>query len=154
MKKIRRSVDDSLEKIIHDHGKYTTGKQEDFIDVMLSLAKSSNQQEEMLNHRDTIKAITLDMLAAGMDTSTTAIEWALSELIRNPEVLKTAQEELKNVVGLRHMVEEHDLPKLEYLNMVVKETLRLHPVAPLLASHESREDVHIGEYYVPKKNQE
>ncbi|KAL6124554.1 hypothetical protein ACLB2K_077066 [Fragaria x ananassa] len=75
---------------------------------------------------------------ASMDTSATTIEWALSELIRQPELMNKVQIELANVVGMERMVEESDLKKLEYLDMVVRETLRLHPVAPMLFGHDRR----------------
>ncbi|KAL0424424.1 UNVERIFIED_CONTAM: cytochrome [Sesamum radiatum] len=85
-----------------------------------------------------------------MDTSTTAIEWALSELIRHPQLMKKLQEELETVVGMDQMVEESHLHRLKYLDFVVKETLRLHPVGPLLIPHESMEDCVIDSYHVPK----
>ncbi|XP_029128211.1 cytochrome P450 CYP736A12-like [Cajanus cajan] len=87
-----------------------------------------------------------------MDTSATAIEWTLSELLKNPRVMKKVQMELETVVGMNRKVEELDLDKLEYLGMVVKESLRLHPVAPLLLPHRSREDCMIGEFFIPKKS--
>lgn len=49
--------------------------------------------------------------------------------------MKEVEEELENVVGKARMVEESDLDKLEYMDMVIKETLRLRPVAPLLLPH-------------------
>lgn len=54
----------------------------------------------------------LDMLAGSMDTSATTIEWALSELLKHPDVMKKVQGELANVVGMEKMVEESDLEKL------------------------------------------
>lgn len=93
-----------------------------------------------------------DMLAASIDTSATAIEWALSELIKHPWVMKKIQKELEEKVGLERIVEESDLESLEYLDMVVKETLRLHPVAPLLLPHESLEDCTVNGFYIPKKS--
>jgi len=93
-----------------------------------------------------------DMLAAAMDTSATAIEWVLSELMKHPRVMKKVQKELEDVVGLERMVEESDLDRLEYLEMVVKESLRLHPVAPLLLPHEAMEDCMINGFHIPKKS--
>jgi len=90
------------------------------------------------------------MLVGSIDTSGTAIEWTLSELIRNPDVMKKVQMELESVVGMKRRVEESDLEKLEYLDMVIKESMRLHPVAPLLIPHQSMEDCMVGEFFIPK----
>jgi len=92
------------------------------------------------------------MLAGSMDTSATAIEWTLSELLRNPRVMKKLQMELESVVGMERKVEESDLEKLEYLDMVIKESMRVHPVAPLLIPHQSTEDCMVGEFLIPKKS--
>ncbi|KAL1125134.1 hypothetical protein V6Z11_A13G023600 [Gossypium hirsutum] len=62
------------------------------------------------------------------------------------------QQELERIVGRHRMVEESDLPKLTYLDMVIKESLRLHPVAPFLLSRESTEDITINGYFIPKKS--
>ena len=83
-----------------------------------------------------------DMFSASMDTLATSIDWILTELIRYPRIMKKVQKELENVVGLERMVEELDLKSLEYLDMVLKEAMRLHPVAPLLLPHESLELYH------------
>lgn len=88
-----------------------------------------------------------------MDTSATNIEWAIVELIRHPNVMKKLQEELEKVVGLHRMVLESDLYHLKYLDMVVKEILRLHPPVPLLVPHESLEDCTIPDgFYIPKQS--
>ena len=98
--------------------------------------------------RDNIKAILYDMLAASTDTSSTSIEWAMSELLRNPPLLKKVQDELERVVGMERMVRESDLPRLVYLQAVVKETLRLHPVVPF-PIHLSLEDCTVLGYEIP-----
>nr|QLI42751.1 cytochrome P450 CYP736A12-like protein [Nigella sativa] len=153
MKSVATLLDGFLEKIIDEHvvnAKEHKGQHKDFIDVMLSLMESNNTRELHLD-RDHIKAILVDMLAAGMNTSSTATEWVITELVKNPRVMKLVQAELVNTVGLERMVEETDLIKLDYLNMVIKETLRVHSVAPLLAPHESTEDVMVDGYFIPKK---
>ena len=89
------------------------------------------------------------MLAGGMDTSSTSIEWAMSEVLRNPPVLKKLHDELERVVGMGRMVRESDLPCLIYLQAVVKETLRLHPPGPF-AIHLCVEDCTVLGYQIPR----
>ncbi|PIA39701.1 hypothetical protein AQUCO_02600269v1 [Aquilegia coerulea] len=154
MKACSKVLDKFLEAIIDEHvrdAKELHGQHRDFIDVLLSLMESNNTRELYLD-RDNIKAIMIDMLAAAMDTSSTAIEWVIAELLKHPHVMKLVQEELENIVGLDRMVDETDLTKLSYLKMVIMETMRIHPVAPLLIPHESTEDVTINGYFIPKKS--
>lgn len=87
-----------------------------------------------------------------MDTASTTIEWALSELILHPRVMKKVQKELETKVGLERVVEESDLDSLDYLDMVVKETLRLHPVAPLLLPHMAIDDITIDGFHIPQNS--
>jgi len=89
------------------------------------------------------------MLLAAMDTTASTVEWILTELLRHPQVMKKLQNELQEVVGLERMVKESDLEKLKYLDMVVKEGLRLHAVAPL-APHEAMEDCVVNSFHIHK----
>jgi cytochrome P450 len=50
-------------------------------------------------------------------------------------MLERATKELDRVVGRERWVEEKDMGGLEYVQWIVKETMRLHPVAPLLVPH-------------------
>ncbi|XP_021274892.1 cytochrome P450 CYP736A12-like [Herrania umbratica] len=151
MKAVAKVFDDFFEKVIDEHVQSKDeNRTKDFVDVMLGFMGS--EESEYRVERDTIKAIILDMLVASMDTSATAIEWTLSELIKHPRVIKKVQKELENVVGMERLVEESDLEKLEYLEMVVKESFRLHPVAPLLVPHASVEDCTVNGFHIPKNS--
>jgi cytochrome P450 len=92
-----------------------------------------------------------DMICAGTDTSATAVEWALVELLRHPEAMKKAQAELDDVIGSERVVDEGDIHELKYLQDIVKETFRLHPSLPLLLPHESIGDCTVGGYVIPAK---
>ncbi|KAJ9177668.1 hypothetical protein P3X46_012860 [Hevea brasiliensis] len=150
MKAVSKVFDDFFEKIIDEHIQSKDEKTKDFVDVMLGFVGSEVSEYHI--GRDNIKAIILDMLAGSMDTSAAVIEWALSELIIHPRVMKKVQKELEEKVGKERMVEESDLESLEYLEMVIKETFRLHPVAPLLLPHEATEDTIIEGFLIPKKS--
>ncbi|KAG6717308.1 hypothetical protein I3842_04G092100 [Carya illinoinensis] len=151
MKAINKIFDDFLEKVIDAHVQSKElNKIKDFVDIMLSFMGCEDFEYRV--ERSNIKAIILDMIAGSMDTTATTIEWAISEVIKHPSVMKKLQKELEDVVGLERMVEESDLDRLEYLDMVVKETMRLHQVAPLLIPHESIEDITIQGFHIPKKS--
>ncbi|GLJ15588.1 hypothetical protein SUGI_0256180 [Cryptomeria japonica] len=91
------------------------------------------------------------MLIARVETSTTTLEWAMTELLRNPQAMSRAQEEIELKIGRDHIVRESDLVSLDYLRCLVKETLRLHAPAPLLMAHESTQGCNVGGYYIPPK---
>ncbi|KAB2605940.1 cytochrome P450 CYP736A12-like [Pyrus ussuriensis x Pyrus communis] len=150
MKAVNNVFDDFYEKIIDEHlQSKDTERTKDFNDAILAYmgSEESDYRIERLN----IKAMMSDMLVASADTSSTTVLWALSELMRHPQVMKKVQKEIENVVGLNRMVEESDTEKLEYLDMVVKETMRLHPVLPLLLPHAAIEDCTVDGYHIPKK---
>ncbi|KAL1538035.1 unspecific monooxygenase [Salvia divinorum] len=72
-----------------------------------------------------IKAVLFDMLLGGTDTSASTVEWAISEMIRNLAKLNKAQEEVRNVFHDKERVNEDKFNELNYLKLIIKETLRL-----------------------------
>lgn len=150
-KVIHKRADAFYERLIEEHLVQTDQPREtrDFVDVLLAVSQQNDGEVNL--RRDNIKAILTDMLHAGSDAPYAALEWAMSELLRRPLVMKKAQEELKTVVGLNRKVREADLPHLVYLQAVVKETLRLYPPAPLMAPHESMESCTVSNYEIPAK---
>ncbi|THG04436.1 hypothetical protein TEA_003284 [Camellia sinensis var. sinensis] len=162
IKEASKANDTILEIIITEHEQdparfHQTHDKKDFIDVMLSLmnnksSKTTHDEPSYSIDRNNIKAIAVDMIVGAIDTSSTAIEWVMSEILTHPRVAQKIQQELMSVVGGERMVAETDLVKLEYLEMVIKETLRIHPVAPLLLPHESMEDIVIDGYFISKNS--
>ncbi|KAK7282482.1 hypothetical protein RIF29_11298 [Crotalaria pallida] len=154
-KKTGKAVDVVLEKIIKEHEEAANADKErsnkDFLDILLSIMHDPESDQDVVLDRTSIKAIVVDMIVGAVDSSATTIEWVLSELLRHPRVMKILQHEIENEVGMNRMVEEKDLMKFSYLDMVVAETLRLYPIGTLLVPREAREDITIGDYYIKKK---
>ncbi|KAF5200877.1 Cytochrome p450 [Thalictrum thalictroides] len=90
-----------------------------------------------------------DLIAGGTESSAVTVEWAISELLKHPTIFNKATEELDRVIGRERWVEEKDMPKLPYIEAIMKETMRLHPVAPMLVPRRTREDCKIAGYDIP-----
>jgi len=93
-----------------------------------------------------------DIFSGGGETSSSVVEWGMSELVRNPRVMEKAQEEVRRVYGNKGYVDETELHQLTYLKSIIKETLRLHPSVPLLVPRENRERCQINGYEIPSKS--
>ncbi|XP_026379353.1 cytochrome P450 71B20-like [Papaver somniferum] len=76
--------------------------------------------------------------------------WAMAELAKNPEAMKKVQGEIRSHVGSKGKVEESDLENFQYLKMVVKETLRLHPTDPFIARQTMKHNNIYGYDIYPK----
>ncbi|KAK9108254.1 hypothetical protein Syun_024265 [Stephania yunnanensis] len=101
--------------------------------------------------RENLKAIMMDMFIGGTDTTATTTEWAMTELIKNLKEMKKVQEEVRRVVGKKQKVEEDDIQHMDYLNCIIKETLRLHAPAPMLAPREAITSTTLNGYHIPAK---
>ncbi|CAJ1976860.1 unnamed protein product [Sphenostylis stenocarpa] len=123
----------------------------DFLDVLLDQCEQGDPSDFTV---ETIKPLILDLFIAGSDTSGSTSEWAMAELLRNPKVMQKAREELIQVIGSSNVeVTESDIPKLPYIQAIVKETLRLHPPVPLLLPYVAGHDVEVSGYTIHKGNQ-
>lgn len=90
-----------------------------------------------------------EMFIAGIETSSLVIEWAMSEMMKNPIILHKAQAEVRQALRGKTRILETEIQKLKYLKMVIKETLRLHPPGPLLCPRRCREQSKINGYDIP-----
>ncbi|XP_010519990.1 PREDICTED: cytochrome P450 78A7 [Tarenaya hassleriana] len=120
-KLVRRIID---EHRVGDSGK--KGDSGDFVDVLLSL-----DGDEKLEENDMI-AVLWEMIFRGTDTTALLTEWAMAELVINPNVQAKLRDEINSAVG-NGPIADADVAKLPYLQAVVKETLRMHPPGPLLS---------------------
>ncbi|KAL3642303.1 hypothetical protein CASFOL_013118 [Castilleja foliolosa] len=125
-------------KLKHDNGEF------DFVDILLEFQRENENSSPVED--DTIKALLLDMFAAGTDTTSTSLEWTIAELIKNSRTMKILQSEVRRVAGNKKEIDEDDLAKMTYLKAVIKESLRLHSPVPLLIVRESTRDTNVMGY--------
>ncbi|CAL9172070.1 unnamed protein product [Musa hybrid cultivar] len=123
------------------------GKEDgDVLDDLLRMQKD----EEGLTE-DHIKGVLMNIIIAGTDTSTATVLWTMAELIRQPELMKRAQDEVRGCVRSKGEVEESDLDQLHFLKCVIKETMRLHPPVPLLLPRETMQHFKLNGYDILPK---
>jgi cytochrome P450 len=93
-----------------------------------------------------------DMFAAGTETTYVALEWAMSELMKNPTAMRKLQDEVHSATQAGGIARADTLSgaTTPYLKAVVKETLRLHPPVPLLLPRECMQDATVLGYHVAK----
>ncbi|KAF8042657.1 hypothetical protein BT93_A1100 [Corymbia citriodora subsp. variegata] len=144
--KIFDIFDDLIQRRLQLRLEASSIKRDDVLDNLLDLVADKNETLYM----SLVKHLLLDVFVAGSETTASTLEWAMTELLRNPEKLLTAQAELHQVIGKGKQIEEADIARLPYLQAIVKENFRLHPVGPLLAPRKSREDFIAGGFTIPK----
>ncbi|KAJ8475615.1 hypothetical protein OPV22_019342 [Ensete ventricosum] len=103
-----RRFDEFFDQIIEDHitrrtrprkkNKIKGAEEEeeeevmDLVDVLLDA--QANESSELPLTMDNVKAVILDMFAAGTDTTFITLDWGMTELLMNPAAMKRAQDEL------------------------------------------------------------
>ncbi|KAL3512701.1 hypothetical protein ACH5RR_025418 [Cinchona calisaya] len=162
--KVEKSVkltDGFLDDVIEEHmerskredksDETTKARSSDLVDILLEI-----QNENLIGfplERDAMKAIILDMFAAGTDTTFSVMEWTMSELLKHPKILQKLQFEVREIAQGKLEVTEDVLEKMHYLKAVIKETLRLHSPIPLLVPRESTRDIKVLGYDIPAGTQ-
>ncbi|KAL9177056.1 hypothetical protein ABFS82_01G033500 [Erythranthe guttata] len=152
VKKLHGEADCILDDIIHEHRYSKNEKQTsdtDLLDVLLGFQGGDDGIDIPLT-TDNIKAVIMDMLAGGSETSATALDWSMAEMLKNPRILEKAQDEVRRFFDDKGgYVDESRIHELKYLMSIIKETLRIHAPFPLLLPRKCREKCEINGYEIP-----
>ncbi|KAB2622519.1 geraniol 8-hydroxylase-like [Pyrus ussuriensis x Pyrus communis] len=148
-----RRFDGIFEKVIYQRLRIDKeGEKEesnkDFLTCLLKLKEEGGDSKTPFTMTH-LKALLMDIVVGGTDISSNTTEFALAEIMNKPEMMEKAQQELEDVVGKHNIVEESHINKLPYLQVVMKETLRLHLILPLLIPRCPSETCIVGGYTIP-----
>ncbi|KAF8406323.1 hypothetical protein HHK36_008409 [Tetracentron sinense] len=121
---------------------------EDLIGPYISSHRSSSPNNCYLHfllsqdfQEEVVISSLFDLFLLGVDSTSTTIAWALAFLIHNPQIQHKLYEEVGRSGSGTISIEE--VTKLQYLNAVVMETMRMKPIAPLGVPHKAARDSNI-----------
>ena len=124
------------------------------IDTLFTLQLSDNDgiTKRKLSEEELV-TVCSEFLNAGTDTTSTALQWIMANLVKYPKIQNNLFREIKRVVGEKaKQVTENDLSKMKYLKAIVLEGLRRHPPSHFTLPHAVAQshEVHLGGYTVPE----
>ncbi|GFO14275.1 cytochrome p450 2u1 [Plakobranchus ocellatus] len=152
IKKNMGNVKDTLVKIVSEiEHQESDDSVENYI---FSYRRKQNEKTKagkrtFLDDANLVKTI-IDLFGAGTETISSTIVWCVLYILCNPGVQVKIHEELDRELGQEKLPTMADQVRLPYLGAVIKETQRLASVLPFSLMHQTREDVTIGNYFIPK----
>ncbi|XP_030543302.1 cytochrome P450 89A2-like [Rhodamnia argentea] len=125
-------------------GDWTVSYVDTLLDLELPEEKRKLEENELVS-------LCSEFLNAGTDTTSTALQWIVANLVKYPEIQERLYDEIKSVVGQgAEQVKEEDLQRMSYLKAIVLEGLRRHPPLHFVVPHTVTEDAELGGYVIPK----
>ncbi|KAF8096385.1 hypothetical protein N665_0309s0012 [Sinapis alba] len=148
-------LDDLFQRVIDDHlSPGRTKEHEDIIDAMLDVLHKQGENDSLKLTVDHIRGVVSNIFLAGIDTGAITMIWAMTELARNPKLMKKVQGEIRDRLGNnKETITEEDIDKVPYLKMVIEETFRLHHAVPLLLPRETVVHIKVQGYDIPPGRQ-
>ncbi|KAG2702066.1 hypothetical protein I3760_06G073900 [Carya illinoinensis] len=150
LERIFHELDDFFQQVIDLHLKpdRTKPEHEDIIDVLLKIEREQTEADAVHFSKVNIKAALLNLFLGGVDTSAITMIWAMAKLVRSPNVMKRAQDEVRKIIGNKGRVTEIDIDHLLYIKMIMEETFRLHPPATLLLPRQTMAPFKLNGYEI------
>ncbi|XP_047065342.1 ent-kaurenoic acid oxidase 1-like [Lolium rigidum] len=120
-------------------------------DVMSGFMETEDEQGMKLSDDEVVDNI-LSAIAAGYESTATAIMWAMYHLAKSPVALAKLREEnvaMSKTKGSSYFITHDDIPKMKYTTKVVEETIRMANIASMMPRVAKR-DVEYGGYTIPE----
>ncbi|XP_044468673.1 cytochrome P450 89A2-like [Mangifera indica] len=119
-----------------------------YVDTLLDL-ELPDEKRKLIESE--IVSLASEFLNAGTDTTSTALQWIMANLVKYPRIQDKIFMEIKGIVeDGEEEVKEEELQKMTYLKAVILEGLRRHPPGHFVLPHAVTEDVELNGYVIPK----
>lgn len=120
--RLKASIDASFLRLFERRRRDADPSRKDILSMLLAARYDDGTPMTDLSLRDEM----MTLLVAGHETTATSLSWAINHILANRDVHERLRAELATAT------EDVAVAKLPYLDAIVKETLRLTPVIPLV----------------------
>jgi cytochrome P450 family 89 subfamily A len=123
-----------------------------YVDSLLDIKLPEVEDGGRNLNEEEIVSLCSEFLDAGTDTTSTALQWIMANLVKNQDVQSKLAQEIESIVGEDRAgeVREEELQQMPYLKAVIMEGLRRHPPGHFVLPHTVTEEVQLGDYVIPK----
>ncbi|CAB5372642.1 unnamed protein product [Rhizophagus irregularis] len=112
-----------------------------------------SKQEGINTDNKQLRDEMVNNFVAGHDTTAVALTVSLYYLAKYPEIQERARLEVINILGDKLTIPTSEqLKKMNYVNAIIKESLRIHPPTTLINLRKPSKPIKVGSYVVPKDN--
>ncbi|XP_069832026.1 cytochrome P450 2K6-like [Dendropsophus ebraccatus] len=123
--------------------------QRTLIDAFLVKQQEEKSEFASFFHNKNLTMLVSNLFAAGMETTSTTLQWAVLLMVKYPEIQKNVQNEIERVIGSSEPQLEHR-KKMPYTDAVIHEVQRFANIIPTNVSHATTRDVTFRGYFIPK----
>ncbi|KAI7748966.1 hypothetical protein M8C21_033883 [Ambrosia artemisiifolia] len=142
------------------------GRNVAYVDTLVNLRlpeeEGDNGNGGKLSYKEMVSMCS-EFFNSGTDTTSTALQWIMANLVKYPHIQRRLYDEIVRVVGapppppqkgveveLESVINEEDIEKMPYLKAVVLEGLRRHPPVHFVLPHRVMKEVEVQGYRIPQ----
>ncbi|XP_029139534.1 cytochrome P450 2K4-like [Protobothrops mucrosquamatus] len=123
--------------------------QRSFIDSFLVQQRQKKKTTEGYFHYENFRSVVSNLFAAGMETTSNTLHWAILLMMKFPEIQRRVQEEIAKEIGVREPRTE-DRAKMSYTDAVIHEVQRFADIVPSNLPHATTKDITFKGFFIPK----
>lgn len=151
LKKIYGEVNKFIAQEIEEHKRnLDPSDPRDYIDCFLNEIEKTKGHPDNSFYEENLIWSVLDLFAAGSETTSTTLRWALLYMSKYPEIQEKVQAEIDSVIGQSRQPTMDDRANMPYTDAVIHEIQRFGNIAPLALPHVTNEELQLEGYTVPK----
>ncbi|XP_078523054.1 cytochrome P450 2J4-like [Lissotriton helveticus] len=144
-------IEEFVKKEIKSHKENGMSEEpQDLIDFYQTKISQDSQDINSTFDEDNMIRLVSDLFAAGMETTSTALLWALLYLVNNPEIQEEVQKELSAVFGESQVIQYEDRKRIPYTNAVIHEILRISNIASTGMPRQTVDDMSLQGFNIEK----